>query len=65
MSQLLDITKKNDKNREKKSRKIIFGLELSEANNEMTPKKLTKNQQQKIRKIIFVCLICFSQLISN
>ena len=35
MSQLLDYTKKSKKSREK-NQKIIFGSELSEANNEPT-----------------------------
>ena len=55
MSQLLDYTKKLTKNREK-NRKIIFGSELSEANNELTLRihqKNDKKSRKKNRKIIF------------
>ena len=54
MSQLLDYTKKLTKNRE--NRKIIFGSELSKANNEPTfrlHKKITKIEREKIEKNIF------------
>ena len=61
MSQLLDYTKKNKKKNskitkiEKKTRKIIFGSELSEAKNEPIEytKKLIKNREKRNRKIIF------------
>ena len=36
MSQLLEYTKKLTKNQEKRNRKIIFGSEFSEMNNEPT-----------------------------
>ena len=42
------------KNREKKIIKIIFGSELSEANNELTfriHQKMTKNREKKIEKL--------------
>ena len=54
MSQLLEYTKKNDKKSRKKSRKIIFGSELFEPNNEpyfRLYQKIDKNRE-KSRKII-------------
>ena len=49
MSQLLDYTKKLTKNREK-NRKIIFGSELSEANNELTLRIHQKNDKKSRKK---------------
>ena len=51
MSQLLDNTKKIDINRVKRNRKIIFGSESSETNNELTF-RLTKKNDKKIDKKI-------------
>ena len=55
MSQLFDDTKKMTKIEKKKSKKLIFGSELSEANNELTFKIHQKNDEKiekKNRKII-------------
>ena len=54
MSQFLEYTK-NDKNREKRNRKIIFRSDLSKTNIELTfrlHQKMTKNRE-KNSKIIF------------
>ena len=54
ISQLLEYTKKMTKNREKKSRKIIFGSELFEPNNEPNFRLYQKidNNREKNREII-------------
>ena len=56
MSQLLEYTKKMTKNREKKSRKIIFGSELFEPNNEPNfslYQNIDKNRETKIEKLFW------------
>ena len=50
MSQLLDYTKKLTKNREKNPQ-IIFGSELSKANNELTLRIHQKNDKKSRKKI--------------
>ena len=56
MSQLLEYTKKNDKKSEKKSRKIIFGSESFEPNNEPNFRlyqNIDKNRETKIEKLLW------------
>ena len=56
MSQLLEYTKKMTKNGEKKSRKIIFGSELFEPNNEPNfslYQNIDKNRETKIEKLFW------------
>ena len=62
MSQLLEYTKKKmTKNREKKTRKIIFGSELFEPNNEpnvrLYHKTLTKIEKQKSKNYFGVRIV--------
>ena len=55
MSQLLDYTKKNDsKSRRKKNRKIIFGSEFSETNNEPSFGIHQKNDKKSSEILIFL-----------
>ena len=68
MSQLLDNTKKMTKIEGKKSRKIIFGSELSEANNEPTLRwhqKIDKKSRRKKIEKLFLTQNCLKRKMSQ